>query len=107
MHPPFSYKPGHLLWPHIQVIPHLAVYNFARTLLPTMGLPTFLLALVSLGVYALYRFWDSSRRNRIPTGLKPLPGPKGKITTSHTQRILLGPHRVLLSHGQAIRSVAN
>ncbi|KAJ6269700.1 cytochrome P450 [Bipolaris maydis] len=42
-----------------------------------MGFHTLLLALASLSAYALYKFWDSSRRNRIPTGLKPLPGPKG------------------------------
>ncbi|KAA8615000.1 cytochrome p450 [Pyrenophora tritici-repentis] len=42
-----------------------------------MGLPSLLLAAVLLGVYALYKHWAASRRHRIPTGLKPLPGPKG------------------------------
>jgi len=42
-----------------------------------MGLPSLLLAAVVLGVYALYKHWATSRRRRIPTGLKPLPGPKG------------------------------
>jgi hypothetical protein len=32
---------------------------------------------VFIGGYALYKYWDTSRRHRIPKGLKPLPGPKG------------------------------
>lgn len=44
-----------------------------------MALPTFLLAAVLLGAYALYKYVESSRRHRIPKGLKPLPGPKGMI----------------------------
>jgi hypothetical protein len=46
-----------------------------------MGLSTMLLAAAMLAAYALYRYWDSSRRHRIPTGLKPLPGPKGMAFT--------------------------
>ncbi|KAH4945452.1 hypothetical protein HBI24_106690 [Parastagonospora nodorum] len=42
-----------------------------------MAVPLLLLVAVFLAVYALYRYRDSSRRHRIPTGLKPLPGPKG------------------------------
>ncbi|KAF2819935.1 cytochrome P450 2E1 [Ophiobolus disseminans] len=42
-----------------------------------MALPTFLLVAVVLGAYALYKYLDTSRRHRIPKGLKPLPGPKG------------------------------
>ncbi|RAQ99876.1 cytochrome p450 [Stemphylium lycopersici] len=42
-----------------------------------MTSPSLLLAVAFLGAYALYKFWETSRRNRIPTGLKPLPGPKG------------------------------
>jgi hypothetical protein len=42
-----------------------------------MAFPTLLVAAVLLGAYALYKYWDTSRRHRIPTGLKPLPGPKG------------------------------
>jgi cytochrome P450 len=30
-----------------------------------------------IGLYAVYKYWESCRRNRIPSGLKPLPGPKG------------------------------
>jgi hypothetical protein len=42
-----------------------------------MAFPTLLLAAVLLGAYALYRYQDTSRRHRVPKGLKPLPGPKG------------------------------
>jgi hypothetical protein len=42
-----------------------------------MALSTLFLAAVLLGAYALYKYWDTSRRHRIPKGLKPLPGPKG------------------------------
>ncbi|KAF1841816.1 cytochrome P450 [Cucurbitaria berberidis CBS 394.84] len=42
-----------------------------------MALQTFLVAVVLLGAYALYKYLDTSRRHRIPKGLKPLPGPKG------------------------------
>lgn len=52
-----------------------------------MGLPSILLAVAVLGAYALYRYWDSSRRHRIPTGLKPLPGPKGMDLISPSHRI--------------------
>lgn len=50
---------------------------FVITQLASMGLPSILLAVAVLGAYVLYKCWDSSRRQRIPTGLKPLPGPKG------------------------------
>lgn len=43
-----------------------------------MALPTLLLIAVVVGAYALYKYLDTSRRHRIPSGLKPLPGPKGK-----------------------------
>jgi hypothetical protein len=42
-----------------------------------MALPTLLLIAVLVGAYALYKYLDTSRRHRIPRGLKPLPGPKG------------------------------
>ncbi|KAF2856684.1 cytochrome P450 2E1 [Plenodomus tracheiphilus IPT5] len=42
-----------------------------------MASPSFLFAAFFLGAYALYKYWDISRRHRVPTGLKPLPGPKG------------------------------
>jgi hypothetical protein len=42
-----------------------------------MALPTLLLLAVIVGAYALYKYRDTSRRHRIPKGLKPLPGPKG------------------------------
>jgi len=43
-----------------------------------MALTTLLLAaVVLLGAWSLYKYWEISRRHRIPTGLKPLPGPKG------------------------------
>lgn len=48
-----------------------------------MAFPSFLLVAALLGAYALYKYWDISRRHRIPKGLKPLPGPKG-MTTSFT-----------------------
>jgi hypothetical protein len=44
-----------------------------------MAFPTLALAVVFLGAYALYRYWDTSRRHAIPKALKPLPGPKGKV----------------------------
>ena len=54
-----------------------------------MAIPSLLLALVSLGAYVLYKVWESSRRNRIPTGLKPLPGPKGKTNTLNPMHLHL------------------
>jgi hypothetical protein len=42
-----------------------------------MALPTLVLLVVFVSAYALYKYWDTSRRHRIPKGLKPLPGPKG------------------------------
>jgi hypothetical protein len=45
-----------------------------------MAFLTLLLAGVLLGAYALYKYWDSSRHQKTPKGLKPLPGPKGKAT---------------------------
>ncbi|KAF1941580.1 cytochrome P450 [Clathrospora elynae] len=42
-----------------------------------MAFFTLSLAAVVLGAYALYKYWEASRRHRIPKGLKPLPGPKG------------------------------
>jgi cytochrome P450 len=42
-----------------------------------MALPTLALIATFIGVYAVYKYWESCRRNRIPSGLKPLPGPKG------------------------------
>ena len=54
-----------------------------------MGLPSILLAVAVLGAYVLYKCWDSSRRQRIPTGLKPLPGPKGMAlspSADHTDK---------------------
>jgi hypothetical protein len=45
-----------------------------------MALPTLLLVAIFLGAYALYKYWDASRRHRIPRGLKPLPGPKGRLS---------------------------
>jgi hypothetical protein len=52
-----------------------------------MALPTLLLLAVFVGAYALYRYWDTSRRHRIPQGLKPLPGPKG-MSLSHWQGVI-------------------
>lgn len=42
-----------------------------------MALYTFSLVAVVLGAYILHKYLESSRRHRIPKGLKPLPGPKG------------------------------
>jgi len=42
-----------------------------------MAFPTLLLVAILLGAYALYKYLDTSRRHRVPKGLKPLPGPKG------------------------------
>lgn len=42
-----------------------------------MAISTLPLVAVFLGAYALYKLWDTSRRHRVPRGLKPLPGPKG------------------------------
>lgn len=42
-----------------------------------MAFPTFALGVVLLGVYAIYKYVAASRRNKIPSGLKKLPGPKG------------------------------
>jgi hypothetical protein len=51
-----------------------------------MALSTLLLVAIFLGAYALYKYWDTSRRHRIPRGLKPLPGPKG-MTLCHRREI--------------------
>jgi hypothetical protein len=42
-----------------------------------MALVTLILVATCLAAYALYIYLDSYRKNKIPTGLKPLPGPKG------------------------------
>ncbi|KAL5117698.1 hypothetical protein ACEQ8H_004446 [Pleosporales sp. CAS-2024a] len=42
-----------------------------------MAFSTLVLVAVLLGAYAVYKHLNSSRRHRIPKGLKPLPGPKG------------------------------
>jgi hypothetical protein len=42
-----------------------------------MAISVLSLVAVLLGAYALYKYLDTSRRHRIPKGLKPLPGPKG------------------------------
>ncbi|RMZ72963.1 MFS transporter [Pyrenophora seminiperda CCB06] len=60
-----------------QVIITLAVIVCFHSHLASMGLPSLLLAVVLLIVYALYKHWAASSRHRIPKGLKPLPGPKG------------------------------
>ena len=52
-----------------------------HTQFTSMALSTFLLAAVVLSAYALYKYWAISRRQRIPTGLKSLPGPKGMAPT--------------------------
>jgi hypothetical protein len=57
-----------------------------RTQLANMAFPTLLLVAVVLGTYALYKYWESSRRHRIPKGLKPLPGPKG-MASLHWQTV--------------------
>lgn len=44
-----------------------------------MAFPTFIFAAVLFGAYALYKYWDTCRRHRVPAGLKPLPGPKGIV----------------------------
>ncbi len=46
-----------------------------------MALLTLLLAATLLGAFALYKYLESCRLHRIPTGLKPLPGPKGIYTS--------------------------
>jgi hypothetical protein len=56
-----------------------------------MTLPTWFLVPILLGAYALYKYLDTSRRHRVPKGLKPLPGPKG---TAH-----LSIGRITLRHG--------
>lgn len=47
-----------------------------------MAVPTLLLVVVFLAVYALYKYRDSSRRHRVPKGLKPLPGPQGMVLSA-------------------------
>lgn len=42
-----------------------------------MAFHTILLAAALLGAYALYKYIGTSRRHRVPKGLRPLPGPKG------------------------------
>lgn len=42
-----------------------------------MALVTLALVAACLASYALYSYLESGRKNKIPTGLKPLPGPKG------------------------------
>ncbi|KAF2132279.1 cytochrome P450 [Dothidotthia symphoricarpi CBS 119687] len=42
-----------------------------------MAFPTLILGVVLFGAYALYKYLNTSRCNKIPTGLKELPGPKG------------------------------
>jgi hypothetical protein len=43
-----------------------------------MALITLLLVAVSFGAYVLYKYLESCRSHKVPIGLKPLPGPKGK-----------------------------
>jgi hypothetical protein len=52
-----------------------------------MALPTLVLLAVFVGAYALYKYWDISRRHGIPKGLKALPGPKG-MALSHWQELV-------------------
>jgi hypothetical protein len=63
-----------VLWEQIQSV--FSLYHLA-----TMAVPTLLLAAIFLVAYILYRYQATSRRYRIPSGLKPLPGPKGMALT--------------------------
>jgi hypothetical protein len=65
------------------VTPHLNTHcpldpNQSNCPSANMALPTLALIATFIGLYAVYKYWESCRRNRIPSGLKPLPGPKGK-----------------------------
>ncbi|KAJ4325590.1 hypothetical protein N0V94_000545 [Neodidymelliopsis sp. IMI 364377] len=42
-----------------------------------MAYQTIILAAVCLGAFTLYKYLESCRRHKVPTGLKQLPGPKG------------------------------
>ncbi|KAF3032487.1 hypothetical protein E8E12_002557 [Didymella heteroderae] len=42
-----------------------------------MALVTLILVATCLAAYVLYSYLDSCRKNKVPTGLKPLPGPRG------------------------------
>ncbi|KAF2632514.1 cytochrome P450 [Macroventuria anomochaeta] len=42
-----------------------------------MALLTLILVATCLSAYALYKYLESCRLHKVPTGLKPLPGPKG------------------------------
>jgi hypothetical protein len=51
-----------------------------------MALLTLLLVAASFSAYVLYKYLESCRLHKVPTGLKPLPGPKGMalLTSSAT-----------------------
>lgn len=42
-----------------------------------MALLTLLVAAAFFSAYAIYKYVESCRSHKVPTGLKPLPGPKG------------------------------
>ena len=42
-----------------------------------MALLTLLLAAAFFSAYAIYKYLESCRLHKVPTGLKHLPGPKG------------------------------
>jgi hypothetical protein len=48
-----------------------------------MAFLTFLTFASVLGLYALYKYITSAKKNQIPKGLKKLPGPKGMALSSN------------------------
>ena len=48
-----------------------------------MALLTLILVATCISAYALYKYLQSCRLNKVPTGLKPLPGPKGTVVPLH------------------------
>jgi hypothetical protein len=51
-----------------------------------MAALTLAVAAVALLVYVLWKFFTASRSQRVPAGLKKLPGPKGMYDCVHFVR---------------------
>ena len=72
---PVNKEVGHFPYFRVQVL--VTVTSSVEVHPTSMALLTLILVAMCLSAYALYRYLESCRNNKIPTGLKPLPGPKG------------------------------
>ena len=59
-----------------------------------MAALTLLFAAASLLVYVLWKVFTASRSQRIPAGLKKLPGPKGMFTHTRLHRCIFHGSRL-------------